>query len=269
MFKFMLGISVLCSSHLKARAIVTLFFGHHYRFLAELLRADETHLPKQYHDLEAYCLAHLCVYGLPSHGAEQYPRRGYNYHQLQDLVSIPSPGRGQGQVLFLNGHLPGSWISEVGAKYGIAPEFFRRHIHLWRSTHGPVLHAIARAPSATSSKGLVLRLNTQGYSIKNKLSMNPSSGFVLQARRNLLPDDIEWMPRRLPAAPGGSYIRKHTYLSNLQFVIEQDISITIETNGDGWTGKKPSEYEYCSLLIYLCISNLVDRRGKPRSLQEP
>ncbi|KAG9191301.1 hypothetical protein G6011_09389 [Alternaria panax] len=213
----------------------TLFFGHHYRFLVELLRADETHLSKQYHDLEAYFLAHRSVYGLSSDGAEQHQRHSYSYTQLQDLVSLPSPGQGQGQVLFLNGHLPGSWIYEVGAKYGIAPEFFRRHVHLWRSTHGPVLHAIARTPSATSSKGLLLRLNTQGYSIKNKLSMSPSDGFILQARRRLLPDDVEWMPRRLPAAPGGSYIRKHAYLSNLQFVIEQDISITIESNGDGCT----------------------------------
>ncbi|KAH6876044.1 hypothetical protein BKA58DRAFT_410175 [Alternaria rosae] len=39
----------------------TLFFGYHYRFLAELLRADEAHLPKQHSDLEAYHLGYLSV----------------------------------------------------------------------------------------------------------------------------------------------------------------------------------------------------------------
>jgi hypothetical protein len=156
---------------------------------------------------------------------------------LQDMVALPSPSKGQGQVLFLNGHLPGSWICEVGAKYNIAPEFFRQHIHLWRSTHGPILHAITRTPSTTSNKGLLLRLNTQGYSARTKPSMDPFSSLILQARRRFLPDDVDWMPRRLPAAPGGSYIRRHAYLSNLQFVIEQDISITVESNGDGWTGE--------------------------------
>jgi len=217
----------------------TLFFGYHYRFLAELLRADEAHLPKQYSDLEAYHLGHLSVYGPPCHGSEQYQRHSYKYSQLQDLVAAPPPSKGQGQVLFLNGHLPGSWICEVGAKYNIAPEFFRQHIHLWRSTDGPVLHAITRTPYATSNKGLLLRLNTQGNFGKNKLPVDSFSSLILQARRRLLPDDVEWMPRRLPAAPGCSYIRGHAYLSNLQFVIEQDVSITVESNGDGWTGERP------------------------------
>jgi hypothetical protein len=217
----------------------SLFFGYHYRFLTELLQADERYLPEQYHDLEAYCLAHLSVYGPSLEGSHQYQNYNYNYSQSQDLVTTPPPGKGQGQVLFLNGHLPGSWICEVGAKYNISPEFFRQHIHLWRSTDGPVLHAITRTPYATSNKGLLLRLNTLGNSGKNKVPMDPFSSLILQARRKLLPDDVEWMPRRLRAAPGCSYIRGHAYLSNLQFVIEQGVSITVESNGDGWTGKRP------------------------------
>jgi hypothetical protein len=91
---------------------------------------------------------------------------------------------------------------------------------------------------STSKKGLLLRLNTQGYSTKKSIPLDPFSSSILQARRRLLPDDAEWMPRRLHVAPGGSYIRRHTYLSNLQFVIEQNISITIEPNGNGWTGER-------------------------------
>jgi hypothetical protein len=78
----------------------TFFSGYHYRFLTELLRADETHLFKQYHDVEAYRLAHLSVFGPSAYGSEQYRRHSYNYSQLQDMVAFPSPSKGQGQVLF-------------------------------------------------------------------------------------------------------------------------------------------------------------------------
>jgi hypothetical protein len=216
----------------------TVFVGYHYRFLKELIQADETHLINQHPDLEEYYLAHLTVYGPSTDGSRKHQRHSYKYSQLMDMVAFPFPGKGQGQVLFLNGHLPGSWICEVGAKYSIAPEFFRQHIHLWRSTQGPVLYAIARTPSSTSNKGLLLRLNTRGYSAKKDLSLESFDGFILQARRKLLPDDVELMPRRLAAAPGGPYIRRHAYLSSLQFLIEQDISITVEPHGDGWTGKR-------------------------------
>jgi len=240
----------------------TLFFGYHYRFLGELFRVDENHLTKQYPDLEAYYLAHISVYGPSTDGFERYQQHSFKYSQLVDIVAFPPASKGQGQVLFLNGHLPGSWVCEVGAKYNIAPEFFRQHIHLWRSTGGPVLHAITRTPLSTSKKGLLLRLNTQGYSTKKSLSMDPFSSFILQARRRLLPDDAEWMPRHLPVAPGGSYIRRHAYLSNLQFVIEQDVSVTIEPNGDGWTGERAFPPWSLFFIAYIYTSNLMDRCGK-------
>jgi hypothetical protein len=215
----------------------TIFSGYHYRFLAELLGADESHLPQQCTDIDAYHLANLATYGVSTDGI-QHRGESYSYSQLPALMISAPLNKGQGQILFLKVHLPGSWICEIGAKYNIAPEYFRQHIHLWRSVQGPVLHAITRAPSATYNKGLLLRINTHGYSAKQNLSMDPFSSLILSARRRLLPDDVEWMPARLAAAPGGSYVRGHAYLSNLQFVIEQDISITIEPNGDGWTGER-------------------------------
>ncbi|CAO2655277.1 Nn.00g103410.m01.CDS01 [Neocucurbitaria sp. VM-36] len=206
----------------------TIFQGFIYRFLVELLREDNTALTAKFPDLDAYDLAHLSAYQSGSQSA-RYKSNTFSFSQLESLVNIPLPEKGQGHVLFLCGHLPGSWISSIGAKYGITPEFFRRHVHLWRSSEGPVLHSAPRLPSVTADKGLLLRINTQGYSIR------PPSNLSFVERRKLLPDFIEATPLRLAAAPGSSYVRGHAFLGDSQFLIEQDISITIESEGDSWT----------------------------------
>jgi hypothetical protein len=212
----------------------TLFSGYLFRFLVELITGDESHLIKQYPDADLYTLAHLVTFDAFMESSNHTHR--FTYSQLPDLVAFPTPTKQQGHVLYLCGHLPGSWICEVGAKYRIAPEFFRQHIHLWRSLSGPVLHATSRPPSSTYNRGLVLRVNTIGYNAKSNVSLNPFSSLVLEARREILPYDAEWMPTTLKTAPSSPYVRGHAYISNMHFIVEQNLSITIESNGQGWTG---------------------------------
>jgi len=69
-------------------------------------------------------------------------------HNCKSWSNLHFPLEQQGLVLFLCGHMSGSWVSAVGAKYGIVPEFFRRHMHLWRSLEGSVLYAVPRLLSA-------------------------------------------------------------------------------------------------------------------------
>jgi len=125
----------------------TMFHGYIYRFLAELFRDDDVTLAKKYPDVGHYEIAHLTEYEATAQ-SEAHTVSRYSYSQLQELVESPLPTEQQGHVLFLCGHMSGSWVSAVGAKYGIVPEFFRRHMHLWRSLEGSVLHAIPRSPSA-------------------------------------------------------------------------------------------------------------------------
>jgi hypothetical protein len=207
----------------------TIFHGFIYRFLVELLREDDTGLPRRFPDLDAYDLAHLSMYSDDPQVSQRVSRH-FTFSHLQDLVDVPLPKTGQGHVLFLCGHMPGSWICAVGAKYGIGPEFFRQHVHLWRASEGAVLHAVPRLPSITSGSGLVLRICTQGYSSRSLGSRS------LTGRLQLLPQMMESNPARLAAAPGSSYVRGHAYISDHQFILEQDISITVESDGEGWTG---------------------------------
>ena len=208
----------------------TMLQGFIYRFLVELLREDDSILPKRFQDVDAYDLAHLSVYQA-GRGSASYESSQFAFSGLKNLMDTPLPRKGQGHVLFMSGHLPGSWIASIGAKYGITPEFFRRHIHLWRSSEGPVLHNVPWMPSAISGKAMTLRINTLGY------SQRPLGNVALMGRRKLLPEILEANPMRLAGAPGSSYVRGHAVLSDWQFIIEQDISITIESDGEGWTGK--------------------------------
>jgi hypothetical protein len=208
----------------------TIFQGYVYRFLVELLRHDETDLYKEWPDLDDYALAHVSSFQVDTHSANHQSSK-YRYSQLQDLLCAPLPSEGCGQVVFLGGHLSGSWIAALGARYEIAPEFFRRHIHLWRSSQGPVLYAVPTLPSTSVQAGIALRINTVAGSAR------PLGKLSLALRRKLLPERWCHNPTISLAAPGSTYTRGHTYLDDAHILIEQDISITINPCGDGWTGQ--------------------------------
>lgn len=205
----------------------TIFQGFIYRFLQELLRHDESHIHEEYPDLNDYTLGHLATF----HADEPYETSQYSYSQLKDLVATPLPKKRSGQVLFLRGHLPGSWVAAVGARYGISAEYFRRHIHLWRASHGAVLYAVPTMPSVCSQVGITLRINTYGKSTRSLGSP------ALVSRRRMLPELFFQNPTILTPAPGSTYIRGHAYLGDQEFLIEQDISITVESDGEGWSGQ--------------------------------
>jgi hypothetical protein len=208
----------------------TIFHGFIYRFLVELLKHDETGLSNTFPDLDSHTLAHLSNFQADD-GPHCHTSSRYSYSQLTKLMENPLPNKGTGQLLFLGGHLPGSWIAAIGAKYGIAPEFFRRHIHLWRTSHGAVLYAIPTLPSVDTWAGIALRLITLGDSVRSFGNLS------LASRRRMLPEKYFQNPTILTPAPGSTYIRGHAFLDNTQFLIEQDISITIQSNKDGWTGE--------------------------------
>jgi hypothetical protein len=212
----------------------TLFQGFIYRFLQELLKHDESDLAEQFPDLNDHTLAHLSSF--QSDGAHESSQ--YSYSQLQNLVKHSLPKKGSSQMLFLGGHVPGSWISAIGAKYGIAPEFFRRHIHLWRSSHGAVLYAVPTLPSVSMRAGITLRLNTSG----GTCSTGSLGNLSLVSRRQLLPDRFVHNPSVMTPAPGSTFLRSYSYLGDSEFIIEQDVSITIESNGEGWTGQCLSNF---------------------------
>lgn len=208
----------------------TIFQGYVYRFLVELLRHDETDLSKEWPDLDDYALAHVSQFSVDTHIPGHLSSK-YKYSQLQDLLRVALPSKGGGQVVFLGGHLSGSWLAALGARYEIAPEFFRHHIHLWRSSQGPVLHAVPNLPSTSVQTGIALRINTVAGSVR------PLGKKSLALRRKLLPERFYHNPTISLLAPGSTYTRGHTYLDDALILIEQDISITVKPCGDGWTGQ--------------------------------
>jgi hypothetical protein len=53
----------------------------------------------------------------------------------------------------------------------------------------------------------------------------------------MLPEQFIHVPKILTPALVSAYIRGHAYLGDWRFLIEQDISITVESDGEGWTGQ--------------------------------
>jgi hypothetical protein len=59
----------------------------------------------------------------------------------------------------------------------------------------------------------------------------------------------------LTPAPGSPFLRSYSYLGDAEFMIEQDISITVESDGEGWTGQCPAKPSP-PLLIKPCVAIL-------------
>lgn len=209
----------------------TIFQGYIYRFLKELFLRDETRFTSEFPDLDTYPLASLSTFTSspnPTHTSTQY-----TYSQLHSLTAHPLPPKNTGQVLFLTGHMPGSWVAGIGARFNIAYEFFRRHIHIWRSAQGAVMYAVSNLPSADEASGLGLRVNTGVF------FTGPLKHARMASRRNILPERAFHNPMTLEVPPGSAYLRGHVPIDEEHFYLEQDVSIVVRGSeeGEGWTGE--------------------------------
>ncbi|CZS95363.1 uncharacterized protein RAG0_05031 [Rhynchosporium agropyri] len=74
---------------------------------------------KQPHDL-------VVVY---NSGERKWDMQSYRQEQYEAFSAATSvPAEGSGQLVFIRGFMSPSWISVIGSKYNIDPEFFRRHM---------------------------------------------------------------------------------------------------------------------------------------------
>lgn len=154
-----------------------------------------------------------------------------DYCLLQDL---PEPQESGGQLLFVRGHLSEEWIKTIGGKYRVDPEFFQRHLAL---PSAPIYESALALPTLPSSTRNIIRLSVSTIACQdpNALTIDLSHLQDVQARDAVAMDQYF---RRLSKSlkPGDSIVRAYKTLSERFSIIEQDISICLETSGKGWIG---------------------------------
>lgn len=89
-------------------------------------------------------------------GERKWDVRPYSQEQHEAFHATTSiPAGGSGQMVFIRGFISPSWVSVVGSKYNIDPEFFRRHMDFLSASIDRHAYSF---PSLASSSNNIFRL---------------------------------------------------------------------------------------------------------------
>lgn len=159
-------------------------------------------------------------------------RYGQQEHDaFSATTSIPLGGAGQ--IVFIRGFISPTWLSAIGSKYNIDPEFFRRHMDFLSASIDR--HAYS-TPSLASSSNNLIRL-----CINTILHRDDFGGQNLQSQR--LDQSAELATYKIQqlgstrVCCGDSMVREYSTVCSSFSVIEQWISLCITKTETGWAGK--------------------------------
>lgn len=170
-------------------------------------------------------------------GDKKWDIQQYSQEQ-HDAFSASSPGPEDtsGQLVFIRGFVSPSWVSAIGSKYSVDPEFFRRHMDFLSVSIDR--HAFS-SPSlaSTYNKMFTLCVSTilhrDHFGAQDLHALRKDQSFQLGAYKT----------QQLGSAKvscGDSLARDFSTLCQSFSVLEQWISICITRQDKGWAG----EYTY-------------------------
>ncbi|KAG9250044.1 uncharacterized protein F5Z01DRAFT_667467 [Emericellopsis atlantica] len=180
--------------------------------------ASETEQP---HDLVVVYNSWENEWGVQHYSQEQH-------EALSAATSVPTGGFGQ--LVFIRGFLSPSWVSALGSKYNIDPEFFRRHMDFLSASIERHAYSL---PSLASSSNNIFRL-----CVSTLLHRDDFGGQDLLAQRSAKATELAGYKIRQLASTkvrcGDSLVREYSTVCPSFSVIEQWISLCITKTEAGW-----------------------------------
>ncbi|EJT80753.1 hypothetical protein GGTG_00747 [Gaeumannomyces tritici R3-111a-1] len=142
---------------------------------------------------------------------------------------------GGNQLLFLRGQPSPEWLSGVGSRFGVDPEYFQRHMDIILAVGRAKYYAQPSLPSA-SSQVVQLRYFTLSKTVKPSFKADQTDQLRLSARKKM-DDYITATSQKLEHgnAVGNSIVRDFSLFSNGRWAIEQCISLCVNRTETGWT----------------------------------
>ncbi|KAJ4394347.1 hypothetical protein N0V93_003564 [Gnomoniopsis smithogilvyi] len=229
-----------------ARAVISLsrrysstsaFPGTNYIDIAEWLLQDRNLLDPLKPEKDAAIFAStseqphdlVVVYNT---GKKKWELQQYGQEQHEDFYTTTSmPVDGSGQLVFIRGFVSPSWVSAIGSKYNIDPEFFRRHMDF---LCGSIDRHAYSLPSLPSSSVNILRL-----CVSTLLHRDDFGGQDLQSQRaQQILELAIYKAQQLSSTKvccGDSLVRDYSTVCPRFSVIEQWISICITKTDKGWS----------------------------------
>ncbi|PKK54831.1 hypothetical protein CI102_535 [Trichoderma harzianum] len=164
-------------------------------------------------------------------GERKWDMQQYGQHEHEAFSAITSiPPGGAGQIVFIRGFISPSWVSAIGSKYGIDPEFFRRHMDFLSASIDR--HAYS-TPSLPSSSKNLFRL-----CVNTLLHRDDFGGQDLQLQRSKQAAELAtYKIQQLGSTRvccGDSLVREYSTVCSSFSVIEQWISLCITKTESGW-----------------------------------
>ncbi|KAH7116703.1 hypothetical protein B0J11DRAFT_592653 [Dendryphion nanum] len=159
----------------------------------------------------------------------------YNEDDINELETASRPGKDQVQLLFIRGFLSPTWISLIGSKYGIDPEFLLRHLDFFSTS--PHRHLYSNPSLISTTNNITQLCVTTIFREERSPGGNNTSDDMISSRKDQA-EKLSAYKRllRVQACSGDSMVRQYYTLDQQYFIMEQWISITIVKSGDGWLG---------------------------------
>ncbi|KAG5299042.1 hypothetical protein I7I50_07710 [Histoplasma capsulatum G186AR] len=154
----------------------------------------------------------------------------YSQEQHEDFSVATSVPAGAGQIVFIRGFLSPLWVSAIGSKYRIDPEFFRRHMDFL--SVGIIRHSYS-LPSLASTSNNIFRL-----CVSTLLHRDDFGGQDLQSQRSDQSSELK-IYRRVQLGSsrvccGDSLVREYSTVCSRFSVVEQWISFCVTRTDQGW-----------------------------------
>ncbi|KAL7936455.1 hypothetical protein V8C35DRAFT_295533 [Trichoderma chlorosporum] len=164
-------------------------------------------------------------------GERKWDMQQYSQHEHEAFSAVTSiPPGGAGQIVFIRGFISPSWVSAIGSKYGIDPEFFRRHMDFLSASIDR--HAYS-TPSLPSSSKNLFRL-----CVNTLLHRDDFGGQDLQLQRTEQSAELAtYKIQHLGSTRvccGDSLVREYSTVCSSFSVVEQWISLCITKTESGW-----------------------------------
>lgn len=151
------------------------------------------------------------------------------------------------KLVFLRGQASSEWLRHLGAAYHIDPEFYQRHLDFLATAGRENHYVLPSIPSASDSIIQLSYFTISNSSVLNDMLDNKAkdTGWetvdeIRRTARQQMDSYITNMTQHINSRDGigDSIVRNFHVFDSLHFAIEQRMTLTIATTGDGeeWTG---------------------------------
>lgn len=220
----------------------SVFPGNNYVDLREWLLQDRSLLgPKASEEdvplfLSKWEKAHdlIVVY---NSAEKKWDVRQYSQEQHEAFSLATSvQAEGLGQLVFIRGFISPSWVSAIGSKYSIDPEFFRRHMDFLSASIDRHAYGF---PSLASSSDNIFRLCVSTIFHRDNFS---GPRHDIRSQRSEQSTELEkYRKQQLGSTRvccGDSLVREYSTVCPSFSVMEQWISICLAKTERGWAGER-------------------------------